>query len=113
MWQLEKEKVRPKRFFLIFKDLKDFLTQKEKSFGWTFSFSNCHIKGLDNGSLVLFVFGQSLEILWQHSTSSKVPIFRSKDWTNNTFQKKPPGAPQTRIQYKWKRRLLPISYKCF
>jgi hypothetical protein len=25
-------------------------------FGGTFSFSNCHIKGLDNGSLVLIVF---------------------------------------------------------
>jgi hypothetical protein len=27
-----------------------------ESFGGTFSFSNCHIIGLDNGSLVLIVF---------------------------------------------------------
>jgi hypothetical protein len=30
---------------------------RKKSFGGTFSFSNCHIIGLDNGSLVLIVFG--------------------------------------------------------
>jgi hypothetical protein len=29
---------------------------RKKSFGGTFSFSNCHIIGLDNGSLVLIVF---------------------------------------------------------
>jgi hypothetical protein len=29
---------------------------RKKSFGGTFSFSNCHIIGLDNGSLI--VFGQ-------------------------------------------------------
>jgi hypothetical protein len=31
--------------------------RKKRSFGGTFSFSNCHIKGLDNDSLVLIVFG--------------------------------------------------------
>jgi hypothetical protein len=31
---------------------------RKKSFGGTFSFSNCHIIGLDNGSLVLIVFVQ-------------------------------------------------------
>jgi hypothetical protein len=30
---------------------------RKKSFGGTFSFSNCHIIGLDTGSLVLIVFG--------------------------------------------------------
>jgi hypothetical protein len=29
---------------------------REKSFGGTFTFSNCHIIGLDTGSLVLIVF---------------------------------------------------------
>jgi hypothetical protein len=32
----------------------------KKSYGGTFSFSNCHIKWLDYGSLVLIVFGQSV-----------------------------------------------------
>jgi hypothetical protein len=32
---------------------------RKKSFGGTFSFSNCHIKGLDIGSLVLIVFGMN------------------------------------------------------
>jgi hypothetical protein len=31
----------------------------KKSFGGTFSFSNCHIIGLDTGSLVLIVFGNA------------------------------------------------------
>jgi hypothetical protein len=31
---------------------------RKKSFGGTFSFLNCHIIGLDNGSLVLIVFGK-------------------------------------------------------
>jgi hypothetical protein len=30
---------------------------RRKSFGGTFSFSNCHIIGLDTGSLVLIVYG--------------------------------------------------------
>jgi hypothetical protein len=30
---------------------------RKKSFGGTFSFSNCHIIGLDTGSLALIVFG--------------------------------------------------------
>jgi hypothetical protein len=36
---------------------------KKKSFGGTFSSSNCHIIGLDNGSLVLIVFGRNCSIL--------------------------------------------------
>jgi hypothetical protein len=37
---------------------------RKKSFGGTFSFSNCHIidsLGLDNGSLVLIVFGKTIK----------------------------------------------------
>jgi hypothetical protein len=48
---------------MSFKDFRDFLTfthsqnqGQEKSFGGTFTFSNCHIIGLDTGSLVLIVF---------------------------------------------------------
>jgi hypothetical protein len=33
------------------------ITNSKNSFGGTFSFSNCHIIGLDTGSLVLIVFG--------------------------------------------------------
>jgi hypothetical protein len=33
---------------------------RKKSFGGTFTFSNCHIIGLDNGSLVLIVFAPDL-----------------------------------------------------
>jgi hypothetical protein len=32
---------------------------RKKSFGGTFSLSNCHIIGLDTGSLVLIVFGDN------------------------------------------------------
>jgi hypothetical protein len=31
---------------------------RKKSFGGTLPFSNCHIIGLDNGSLVLIVYGK-------------------------------------------------------
>jgi hypothetical protein len=42
---------------------------RKKSFGGTFSFSNCHIIGLDNGSLVLIAFAQNIKVF-----SSEVQI---------------------------------------
>jgi hypothetical protein len=39
---------------------------EKKSFGGTFYFSNCHIIRLDNGSLVLIVFGSIAKIKDTH-----------------------------------------------
>jgi hypothetical protein len=48
---------------------------RKKSFGGTVSFSNCHIIGLDDGSLVLIVFGYCDNLLSSHviNNTSKIP----------------------------------------
>jgi hypothetical protein len=98
MWQFEKENVPPKLFFrTLFWEFVMFFqlstsfhystakhnslfsynnkTSGKKSSGETFSFSNCHIIGLDTGSLVLIVFDKAfllltmITILWFASTA--------------------------------------------
>jgi hypothetical protein len=43
---------------------------RKKSFGRTFSFSNCHILGLDTGSLVLIVFVSRAHCYLAHTPKS-------------------------------------------
>jgi hypothetical protein len=45
---------------------------RQKSFGGRFTFSNCHIIGLDTGSLVLFVFDYIQEEEEEGDIHSKV-----------------------------------------
>jgi hypothetical protein len=53
--------IQPNNFIMDWKNITHSQNSvKEKSFGGTFSFSNCHIIGLDKGSLVLIIFGSNL-----------------------------------------------------